>query len=75
MRKISYPYIHADCHFWGSKSYYIEDQIRRAAEDHAPQDVVAQVDGRWKRLREYDADTQRRFKDWVGNQGWELPDG
>lgn len=46
---VDYPFIRAFGLYWGSKRYYIEDQIRKARETNAPLDAVSYNDskGNW----------------------------
>lgn len=40
MPAVDYPYIRAWGHLMGSGTHYIEDEVRRAKLDQAPQDVI-----------------------------------
>jgi hypothetical protein len=47
-RGLPYPYIRAWGHYMGSMSHYIQDQLRQAAEENAPQNAIyKQGDGKW----------------------------
>jgi hypothetical protein len=57
-----YPYIRKWGRFMGSFVYYIEDQIRQAREDKAPEDAIYREDnGHWHRASEIKNEDTRRL--------------
>jgi hypothetical protein len=60
----SYPYIRAWGRMMSSFPYYIEDQVREATRDKAPQDAIYKgQDGKWETYRDVTREDTRMVID------------